>query len=76
MTEWIDVKDRLPEKGVDVLLYTPDDEFPEYRRYQFYVGRYVHIFEDGEIRFEYADGEYGVYGVTHWRLLPDAPVQT
>lgn len=66
MTEWISVKDRLPNKGQDVLIY----------RSGFRVDLMnVHMYL-GEDRWE---DEYGYWetteteGITHWMPLPEPP---
>ena len=61
MSEWISVKDRMPEEGVDVLVYG----------YIYLDRKGVDVdFVDGESGnfFYYDDG-----GVTHWRPLPEPP---
>ena len=61
MSEWISVKDRMPEEGVDVLVYG----------YIYLNRKGVDVdFVDRESGnfFYYDEGE-----VTHWRPLPDPP---
>ena len=61
MSEWISVKDRMPEEGVDVLVYGDiylnrkgaDVDFVDRKSGNF---------------FYYDEGE-----VTHWRPLPEPP---
>ena len=55
---WISVKDRLPESGVDVLVFTDD--------YCAYTAHY-----DG---YWWLSGEPTLsYNVTHWMPLPEPP---
>jgi hypothetical protein len=63
MSEWISVKDRMPEEGVDVLVY--GDIYLNRNR----KGADVDFVdrESGNF-FYYDEGE-----VTHWRPLPEPP---
>lgn len=72
MTEWISVKDRLPEIGQEVLVFRP----------------YAHIHYDKNITIDARSGsERMVYDgarhdwhkpnyVTHWMPLPEAPKES
>ena len=56
--KWISVKDRLPESGIDVLVFTDD--------YCAYTAHY-----DG---YWWLSGEPTLsYNVTHWMPLPEPP---
>ncbi|MCD7802026.1 MAG: DUF551 domain-containing protein [Clostridiales bacterium] len=62
MTDWISVKDRLPEVGKNVIICRPD-----------VPGKY--IVEQGYLR---SNGWWKVYGtnvkrVTYWMPLPEPP---
>lgn len=63
-TEWISVKDKLPEKEQVVLLYYNGD---------FLVGHIQILYSDGDVRFKEAPG--GMYNIpaTHWMPLPEPP---
>lgn len=64
MSEWISVKDRMPEEGVDVLVY--GDIYLNRKGADVdFVDR-----ESGNF-FYYDEGE-----VTHWRPLPEPPEGT
>lgn len=57
--KWISVKDKLPESGTDVLVYTDEDEVVEEAYY------YMEKWE----RIDYST----IGGVTHWIALEDIP---
>ena len=61
MSEWISVKDRMPEEGVDVLVYG-----------DIYLNRkgadIDFVDKESGNFFYYDEGE-----VTHWRPLPEPP---
>jgi hypothetical protein len=62
MSEWISVKDRLPENGQRVLCYN---------KYM-YVKDYDCVFYDGD--FNWTGSRIGqIEGVTHWMPLPKPP---
>lgn len=76
MSEWISVKDRLPETDDDVLVYNPKD------------GIHLGEFDLDEVRGYYeSDGSYFItnsgwtteyswapyMGPTHWMPLPEPP---
>lgn len=69
MSEWINVKDRLPEPFVSVLIFVPSEPSPIFEAY--YVSKGV---------FNAANIMRGNYGrlkvgdvVTHWMPMPDPP---
>jgi hypothetical protein len=62
MSEWIDVKDRLPDEVDSYLVYRPDSDPP-------YV---TSLWEEGEWWPE--RGDVALDGITHWMLIPDPPV--
>jgi len=60
LNRWISVEDRLPEAGVDVMLYRPGtDPYPGY-------------LDDVSI-FNWASAAE-VIGVTHWQPMPGPPI--
>jgi hypothetical protein len=61
MSEWIDVKDRLPDEVDSYLVYRPDSDPP-------YV---TSLWEEGEWWPE--RGDVALDGITHWMPLPDPP---
>lgn len=65
MSEWISVKDRLPEKGKLVLIWTGNDD----RRPAIFL---AYLDDDGQ---EWVDGDYytGAEYVTYWQPLPEPP---
>lgn len=66
MTEWISVKDRLPEPLTHVLVVGDDGIFTAYRD----------VYEDFTWQC-YPIGSYAsdglVFGITHWMELPEKP---
>ena len=76
MSEWINIEDRLPEKGVYVLFTDGIGMI---------VGYVDGYFEHGKRNFEYIK-TYGIRGyewdielggpITHWMPLPPMPVAT
>lgn len=60
--KWISVKDRLPEKGQQVLAYNPTD-----KEEPFWVD-YLFLNANKELRWD-----MGVNEVTHWMPLPESP---
>jgi hypothetical protein len=59
-TTWINVKDKLPETGANVLVYT----------------ELKNTFVASRVCAEIWEDDYGVFlaeGVTHWRSLPKPP---
>ena len=69
MSEWISVKDRLPEPFVSVLIFVPSEPSPIFEAY--YVSKGV---------FNATNIMHGNYGflkvgdaVTHWMPMPDPP---
>jgi hypothetical protein len=74
MTEWISVKDRLPEKYEWVLVYATDLANPK----SYHVGHVDCIYEGG-VSFEVGSHPNDYYGeqttncVTHWLQLPSPP---
>ena len=65
--EWIPVSERLPEEGVDVLVFTKEGKFDSR------PNRHVASFdEDGEWYPSHGDG-YMFPVVTHWMPLPEPP---
>lgn len=67
MSEWISVKDKLPEEGQKVLCYEPD-VFPDERYRSDYD---VAVYENG--RWE-TSNYLGAYKPTHWMPLPPPPL--
>lgn len=65
MSEWISVKDRLPELGTDVLCF---DQLE---------GMHVQRLEKdtlcGTVWFDYYDQGINLDWVTHWMPLPEPP---
>ena len=59
MSEWISVKDRLPETGVEVLAYSDGD-----------IYTVVHCIDGSWIA---SSTYYDLYHVTHWMPLPEPP---
>ena len=64
MTEWISVKERLPDHREEVVAFSP-----EYKEYM--IG---HVFEWGHTIVCESD-EYVLTKVTHWMPLPEPPVE-
>ena len=65
MSEWISVKDRLPEFGENVLTYSPEEKVsPKYCN--------AYIGENGEW-IERSFFERPLGKVTHWMPLPEPP---
>jgi hypothetical protein len=62
MMEWISVKERLPEPGEDVLVFTGSDM--EVKHY---------IPDDGIHGWGWYPGGLPICNTTHWRPLPEAP---
>lgn len=69
MSEWISVKDRLPEPFVSVLIFVPSEPSPIFEAY--YVSNGV---------FNATNIMHGNYGrlkcsdvVTHWMSMPEPP---
>ena len=60
MSEWISVKDRLPELDKEVCVYHPESDEPVYSDMMF-------TSMSGTIRWDWKEG------VTHWQPLPDPP---
>ena len=84
MSEWISVKDRLPEmsehyQGEDVLVcidYRPDDPDTTEDTYVSIDHVAFNCFGQGEFsceRDDPRDGEPSPYFVTHWMPLPEPP---
>lgn len=72
MNEWINVKDRLPEPFVSVLLFAPSEPSPIFEAYYVSNG----VFNAANIM----RGNRGNYGrlqlgedVTHWMPMPEPP---
>ena len=63
MSEWISVKDRLPEPFVSVLGYCPDEE-PLPTVHEVYMNGF------GQWRSAQV---YGMGNVTHWMPMPEPP---
>ena len=63
--EWISIEDRLPEKGVNVLVYS--------RSCGIVRDRYDMTLPNGTVIFHGTREEYRE-DVTHWMPLPEAPV--
>ena len=84
MSEWISVKDRLPEmsehyQSEDVLVcidYRPDDPDTTEDTYVSIDHVDFNCFGQGEFsceRDDPRDGEHSPYFVTHWMPLPEPP---
>ncbi|HDY5976198.1 TPA: DUF551 domain-containing protein [Pseudomonas aeruginosa] len=75
MSEWISVKDRLPDVAVrfDKPCALEGKELPPLNRshqvivFDGYAVRAIHI--------EWFDGGEPINGITHWKPLPDAPTK-
>ena len=68
MSEWISVRDRLPEERGFYILHSPDCT-KELVFVDWWDGKH----------FTVADGDWAgdtIYGVTHWMPLPSPPVKT
>ena len=63
-TGWINVKDRLPELDVPVLVIIPDVHYPAYAFRANNADEYLVYYINGVKRCN---------TVTHWMPLPDAP---
>lgn len=63
MNEWISVKDRLPEKDVEVLVYTRN--------------RFVSTLDHEDIDYLEENGKFHRYNgnqyISHWMPLPEPP---
>ena len=62
MSEWIRVKDRLPEPQAKVIAFSP--KFKEYA-----IGQVCHFCLDVVCEYE----DCVLCGVTHWMPLPEPP---
>lgn len=62
--EWIKVEDRLPQKGVVVIIYKPFDDVLGLRT--------IASLEEDNRWFR---GMSQIIGVTHWMPLPEPPKQ-
>lgn len=84
MPTWISVKERMPAKGENVLLYIPEREV--YKQHGMYLGAAGEVEADpkGEHNFwgRHTPGSnWSIDGwsyfeepiVSHWMLMPDAP---
>lgn len=67
MTKWISVKDRLPDEGIEVLIYTGMIDLDNIPKYEIATYR---IFSNASI---FVSGPYNIHGVTHWMPLPPTP---
>jgi hypothetical protein len=67
--EWISVKDRLPDEGVQVLTVdTTNPKYPEYRL------DYIVVFDLPDQPYIWARRlEEEMDKVSHWMLLPEVP---
>lgn len=77
MNDWINVKDRLPQDGVDVLVYHKDDFYITVGYFESCNVSY-YIESDGSIFYTDSGWETDIPwaqkgGVTHWMPLPEAP---
>lgn len=66
MTEWISVKDRLPEIDKKVIIWNMDIPDIEYMEMGYYDKNY-------DNKYEWRTEEYTGINVTHWRYLPEPP---
>ena len=60
MEKWISVNDRVPEDGLDVIIYSESD------------GVKAGVWYSDEYGFEYPDQGFPI-AVTHWMPLPEPP---
>ena len=74
MSEWISVKDRLPDEQQHVFTYGPDNGMSIYRWCRFYGrgrnGAQTWVDGHGD-----DSSSYGIenYDITHWMPLPELP---
>ncbi|MBR1749926.1 MAG: DUF551 domain-containing protein [Ruminococcus sp.] len=63
MSEWISVKDRLPEDGEEVLIYSTTNEIS------------MCYYDEDTHRFNVVDSDlyWNEISVTHWAPLPEPP---
>lgn len=74
MCNWISVKDRLPDRGGDYLVYFIPDIFWE--RPHPSLNGYVDIKQFDILRKEFYDSQCWDYlgeSITHWMPLPEPP---
>lgn len=69
MSEWISVKDRLPEDKQNCIIY--HNLYEPYENCGVYKSEFKHWHNDDELGFDIID-ELG-HGVTHWMPMPEAP---
>ncbi len=70
MAEWINVKDKLPEKGIDVLFIMKSSGKYKYMDGRMAVGRFDEAW-NGKALF--STPGMGIEG-THWMPLPSRPM--
>ncbi len=73
MTEWIDVKDRLPEPNIDVLAWVTSIEKTFFEAGEKYaaIERFC-LWSDG-VDPSFRSDRFYPAKVTHWQPLPEAP---
>lgn len=61
--EWINVKDRLPEPEVEIIIYD--------NKMHIVTGYRYSLFDEPDLWI--STGEFTLYDVTHWMSLPKSP---
>lgn len=72
MSEWISVKERLPEIGEEVLVEVDGHRGPAWRNNHNLI---AYLASDRKTFYEERHDEKPLHGVTHWMHLPDPPKQ-
>ena len=76
MSNWISVRDRLPEIGEDVLSYSEDEGIIQTKLARYKLGSLGYsLGHTDKTWFEYVHGNafYHHSRVTHWMQLPEPP---
>lgn len=64
-TTWVSVKDKLPEEGIDVLVWDGNLSLDNIPKYEIAAYR---TFANGS---HFISGPYSLQGITHWMPLPN-----